>query len=145
MTFDSFVFCGSLCIGSCIVFVWSNYYLLHLFIIIISFSCILFSADGTYALKKVLIQSDQHLELVRQEIKVSSQFSHPNLLPLLENAIIAVKVSWIQIHLISCLLPNHDSSIHVLSATTCHVSHWVSNSRATPSWSEPAQLKSIWW
>ncbi|CAM0950735.1 unnamed protein product [Alopecurus aequalis] len=49
------------------------------------------SADGTYALKKVLIQSDQHLELVRQEIKVSSQFSHPNLLPLLENAIIAVK------------------------------------------------------
>ncbi|KAE8774172.1 serine/threonine-protein kinase 16-like [Hordeum vulgare] len=49
------------------------------------------SADGTYALKKVLIQSDQHLELVRQEIRVSSQFSHPNLLPLLENAIIAVK------------------------------------------------------
>ncbi|KQJ86938.1 probable serine/threonine-protein kinase DDB_G0291350 [Brachypodium distachyon] len=49
------------------------------------------SADGTYALKKVLIQSDQHLQLVRQEIRVSSQFSHPNLLPLLENAIIAVK------------------------------------------------------
>ncbi|VAI30933.1 unnamed protein product [Triticum turgidum subsp. durum] len=49
------------------------------------------SADGTYALKKVLIQNDQHLELVRQEIRVSSQFSHPNLLPLLENAIIAVK------------------------------------------------------
>ncbi|KAF7071952.1 hypothetical protein CFC21_077162 [Triticum aestivum] len=49
------------------------------------------SADGTYALKKVFIQSDQHLELVRQEIRVSSQFSHPNLLPLLENAIIAVK------------------------------------------------------
>ena len=78
----------------CVFF--SNYYLLDLFIIIISFSWILFSADGTYALKKVLIQSDQHLELVRQEIKVSSQFSHPNLLPLLENAIIAVKVSWMQ-------------------------------------------------
>ncbi|TKW32313.1 hypothetical protein SEVIR_2G160400v4 [Setaria viridis] len=49
------------------------------------------SADGIYALKKVLIRSDQHLELVRQEIRVSSQFSHPNLLPLLEHAIIAVK------------------------------------------------------
>ncbi|CAD6219906.1 unnamed protein product [Miscanthus lutarioriparius] len=49
------------------------------------------SADGTYALKKVLVQSDQHLELVRQEIRVSSQFSHPNLLPLLEHAIVAVK------------------------------------------------------
>ncbi|XP_052168185.1 uncharacterized protein LOC127784830 [Oryza glaberrima] len=49
------------------------------------------SADGTYALKKVLIQNEQHLEQVRQEIRVSSQFSHPNLLPLLENAIIAVK------------------------------------------------------
>lgn len=49
------------------------------------------SADGTYALKKVLIQSDQQLELVRQEIRVSSQFSHPNLLPLLEHTIISVK------------------------------------------------------
>lgn len=49
------------------------------------------SADGTYALKKVLVQSDQHLELVQQEIRVSSQFSHPNLLPLLEHAIVAVK------------------------------------------------------
>lgn len=53
------------------------------------------AADGTYALKRVLIQSVQHLELVRQEIRVSSQFSHPNLLPLLEHAIIAVKVGCI--------------------------------------------------
>jgi hypothetical protein len=53
------------------------------------------TADGTYALKKVLVQSNQHLELVRQEIRVSSQFSHPNLLPLLEHAIIAVKVGCI--------------------------------------------------
>ncbi|XP_020103727.1 serine/threonine-protein kinase 16-like [Ananas comosus] len=49
------------------------------------------SADGTYAMKKVLIQSEQQLELVRQEIGISSQFSHPNLLPLLDHAIIAVK------------------------------------------------------
>lgn len=53
------------------------------------------TADGIYALKKVLIRSEQHLELVRQEIRVSSQFSHPNLLPLLEHAIIAVKVGFI--------------------------------------------------
>lgn len=48
--------------------------------------------DGTYALKKVLIQSSEQLELVREEIRVSSMFSHPNLLPLLDHAIIAVKV-----------------------------------------------------
>ncbi|KAF0905308.1 hypothetical protein E2562_003906 [Oryza meyeriana var. granulata] len=48
-------------------------------------------SDGTYTLKKVLIQNDPHLEQVRQEIRVSSQLSHPNLLPLLENAIITVK------------------------------------------------------
>ena len=48
--------------------------------------------DGTYALKKVLIQSSEQLELVREEIRVSSLFSHPNLLPLLDHAIIAVKV-----------------------------------------------------
>jgi serine/threonine kinase 16 len=53
------------------------------------------TADGTYALKKVLVQSDQHLELVQQEIRASSQFSHPNLLPLLEHAIVAVKVGCI--------------------------------------------------
>lgn len=51
------------------------------------------SEDGTYAMKKVLIQSDEQLELVREEIRVSSLFSHPNLLPLLDHAIIAVKAS----------------------------------------------------
>ncbi|RWR83349.1 serine/threonine-protein kinase 16-like protein [Cinnamomum micranthum f. kanehirae] len=56
------------------------------------------SDDGTYAMKKVLIQNNEQLELVRQEIHVSSMFRHPNLLPLLDHAIIAVKggqqVSW---------------------------------------------------
>jgi serine/threonine kinase 16 len=49
------------------------------------------SEDGTYAMKKVLIQTLEQLELVREEIRVSSLFSHPNLLPLLDHAIIAVK------------------------------------------------------
>lgn len=49
-------------------------------------------ADGTYAMKKVLIQNKEQLELVREEIRVSSLFSHPNLLPLLDHAIIPVKV-----------------------------------------------------
>lgn len=57
--------------------------------------CCHITDDGIYALKKVLIRSDQHLELVRQEIQVSSLFSHPNLLPLLEHTIIAVKVGFI--------------------------------------------------
>lgn len=48
--------------------------------------------DGTYAMKKVIIQSEEQLALVREEIHVSSLFSHPNLLPLLDHAIIAVKV-----------------------------------------------------
>lgn len=43
-------------------------------------------------MKKVLIQNGEQLELVREEIRVSSLFSHPNLLPLLDHAIIAVKV-----------------------------------------------------
>ncbi|PIA57546.1 hypothetical protein AQUCO_00600331v1 [Aquilegia coerulea] len=51
------------------------------------------SDDGSYAVKKVLIQSDEQLELVREEIRVSSLFSHPNLLPLLDHAIIAVKAA----------------------------------------------------
>ncbi|CAI0447348.1 unnamed protein product [Linum tenue] len=50
------------------------------------------SEDGTYAMKKVLIQNNEQLELVREEIRVSSLFSHPNLLPLLDHAIIAVKL-----------------------------------------------------
>ncbi|PKU78955.1 probable serine/threonine-protein kinase DDB_G0291350 isoform X1 [Dendrobium catenatum] len=49
------------------------------------------SDDGTYALKKVLIQSQDQLELVREEIRVSSLFNHPNLLPLLDHAIISIK------------------------------------------------------
>lgn len=48
--------------------------------------------DGTYAMKKVLIQNAEQLELVREEIRVSSLFSHPNLLPLLDHAIISTKV-----------------------------------------------------
>lgn len=58
--------------------------------------------DGTYAIKKVLIQNNEQLELVREEIRVSSLFSHPNLLPLLDHAIIAVKV--IDVH---CLIITH--------------------------------------
>ncbi|MCE0482282.1 hypothetical protein HAX54_040945 [Datura stramonium] len=51
------------------------------------------SDDGTYAMKKVLIQNNEHLEMVREEIHFSSLFSHPNLLPLLDQAIISVQVS----------------------------------------------------
>ncbi|KAJ6676903.1 SERINE/THREONINE-PROTEIN KINASE 16 [Salix viminalis] len=51
------------------------------------------SGDGTYAMKKVLIQNNEQLELVREEIHVSSLFNHPNLLPLLDHAIIAVKAA----------------------------------------------------
>lgn len=45
-----------------------------------------------YALKKVLIQTEEHLELVKQEVHVLSLFNHPNLIPLLEHSIIRVKV-----------------------------------------------------
>ena len=48
--------------------------------------------DGTYTMKKVLIRNTEQLESVREEIHVSSLFSHPNLLPLLDHAIISVKV-----------------------------------------------------
>lgn len=44
-------------------------------------------------MKKVLIQNKEQLELVREEIRVSSLFNHPNLLPLLDHAIISVKVN----------------------------------------------------
>ncbi|KAJ4713285.1 Serine/threonine protein kinase [Melia azedarach] len=75
------------------------------------------SDDGTYALKKVLIQNNEQLDLVREEIRVSSLFSHPNLLPLLDHAIIAVKptqeTSWkheayllFPVHLDGTLLDN---------------------------------------
>lgn len=43
-------------------------------------------------MKKVLIQNSEQLELVKEEIRVSSLFTHPNLLPLLDHAIISVKV-----------------------------------------------------
>ncbi|KAG9448658.1 hypothetical protein H6P81_008623 [Aristolochia fimbriata] len=49
------------------------------------------SEDGTYAMKKVLIQNTEQLELVREEIRISSLFNHANLLPLLDHAIIATK------------------------------------------------------
>ncbi|CAK9218583.1 unnamed protein product [Sphagnum troendelagicum] len=49
--------------------------------------------DGFFALKKVLIQDNEQLDLVKQEIHVSSYFKHPNLLPLLDHAIIPVKGS----------------------------------------------------
>lgn len=55
-------------------------------------NCYAFTDDGTYALKKVLIQNNEQLESVREEIRVSYLFNHPNLLPLLDHAIIAVKV-----------------------------------------------------
>lgn len=51
------------------------------------------SADGSYSIKKVLIENEEQLETVREEIRVSSLFSHPNLLPLLDHAIISVKVT----------------------------------------------------
>ncbi|KAK6925180.1 Protein kinase domain [Dillenia turbinata] len=50
------------------------------------------SVDGNYAMKKVLIQNNEQLQLVKEEIRVSSLFNHPNLLPLLDHAIIAVKI-----------------------------------------------------
>jgi serine/threonine kinase 16 len=50
------------------------------------------SEDGTYAMKKVLIQTKEQLDLVKEEIRVSTLFNHPNLLPLLNHAIIEVKV-----------------------------------------------------
>ncbi|OIW15429.1 hypothetical protein TanjilG_12283 [Lupinus angustifolius] len=53
------------------------------------------SGDGTYAIKKILIQNSEQLELVREEIRVSSLFSHPNLLPLLDHAIISVKAIYL--------------------------------------------------
>ncbi|KHN15181.1 Serine/threonine-protein kinase 16 [Glycine soja] len=76
-----------------------------------------FGDDGTYAMKKVLIQNNEQLELVREEIRVSSLFNHPNLLPLLEHAIISVKptheTSWnheayllFPVHLDGTLLDN---------------------------------------
>ncbi|CAN1311788.1 Serine/threonine-protein kinase 16 [Linum perenne] len=65
------------------------------------------SDDGTYAMKKVLIQNNEQLELVREEIRVSSLFNHPNLLPLLDHAIISVKViDIILVHLDGTLLDN---------------------------------------
>lgn len=49
------------------------------------------SDDGTYAMKKVLIQNNEQLQFVKEEIRISSLFNHPNLLPLLDHAIISVK------------------------------------------------------
>jgi serine/threonine kinase 16 len=43
-------------------------------------------------MKKFLIQTEEQLQLVKQEVVASTRFQHPNLLPLLEHSIIAVKV-----------------------------------------------------
>ncbi|KAI5069961.1 hypothetical protein GOP47_0014304 [Adiantum capillus-veneris] len=51
------------------------------------------SDDGLYALKKVVIQTEEQLELVKKEIQTTSLFNHPNLLPLIDHAIISVKGS----------------------------------------------------
>ena len=50
---------------------------------------------GLFAVKKVVIQTEEQLELVKQEIHVMSLFNHPNLLPLVDHAIISVKVSMV--------------------------------------------------
>uniref|UniRef100_A0A7N2LLA4 Uncharacterized protein n=1 Tax=Quercus lobata TaxID=97700 RepID=A0A7N2LLA4_QUELO len=59
--------------------------------------------DGTYTMKKVMIQNSKQLELVREEIRVSSLFSHPNLLPLLGHAIISVKNCYMTVALVGLL------------------------------------------
>uniref|UniRef100_A0A7N0VCP3 non-specific serine/threonine protein kinase n=1 Tax=Kalanchoe fedtschenkoi TaxID=63787 RepID=A0A7N0VCP3_KALFE len=49
-------------------------------------------------MKKVLIHNKQELDTVKEEIRISSLFNHPNLHPLLDHAVIEVKgakeVSW---------------------------------------------------
>lgn len=47
--------------------------------------------DNLYALKKVLVQTTEQRELVEAEIDASSRFHHPNILPLLEHAIVPTK------------------------------------------------------
>ncbi|GJP79261.1 hypothetical protein CLOP_g9513 [Closterium sp. NIES-67] len=49
------------------------------------------SPDNTYALKKFLIQTKEQLLLVKAEIDVASKLDHPNLLPLVEHAIVSSK------------------------------------------------------
>ena len=44
-------------------------------------------------MKKVMIRSEEDLDMMMKEIFVSSLFCHPNLLPLLDHAIIPVMVS----------------------------------------------------
>ncbi|KAL8150609.1 hypothetical protein V2J09_020417 [Rumex salicifolius] len=56
----------------------------------------LISDAGTYAMKKVFIQNDEQLELVKEEIRVTSLFTHRNLLPILDHSIIPVKQSQTQ-------------------------------------------------
>nr|GMC50726.1 probable serine/threonine-protein kinase DDB_G0291350 [Ipomoea batatas] len=78
------------------------------------------SDDGTYAMKKVLIQNSEQLELVREEIRVSSLFTHPNLLPLLDHAIINVKAAQEQSwkHEAYLLFPVHMDGTLLDNATT---------------------------
>ncbi|XP_020268180.1 serine/threonine-protein kinase 16-like isoform X2 [Asparagus officinalis] len=65
------------------------------------------SDEGTYAMKKVIIQNEEQLELVKEEIHVSSLFSHPNLLPLLDHAIITGTQGGSQNHEAYLLFPVH--------------------------------------
>eukprot|EP00850_Spirogloea_muscicola_P018219 SM000164S02281 [mRNA] locus=s164:237246:239577:- [translate_table: standard] len=51
----------------------------------------LLADDGMYAVKKVLVQSEEQLALVRAEVAAMRRFAHPNILPLLDHSIIPVK------------------------------------------------------
>ncbi|CAH1445821.1 unnamed protein product [Lactuca virosa] len=78
------------------------------------------SEDGTYAMKKVLSQNNDQLELVIEEIHVSSLFSHPDLIPLLDHAIILLKATSEQpwTHEAYLLFPLHLDGIFLDNSTT---------------------------
>lgn len=61
-------------------------------VLLCSESCVCVPGDGSYAIKKVLVQSEEQAEMVRQEIEVSTLFNHPNVLRLLDSDIIPLKV-----------------------------------------------------
>lgn len=48
--------------------------------------------DGLYAVKKVIIQSEEQLAAVKHEIEASQLFHHPNLLRLIDSHIIHVSM-----------------------------------------------------
>ncbi|XLS93965.1 hypothetical protein HN51_069973 [Arachis hypogaea] len=72
--------------------------------------------DGTYAMKKVLIKSNEQLELVREEIRVSSLFNHPNLLLLLNHAIISVKEKFSSFQIL-CMKAVESNAFHGIPST----------------------------